>query len=464
MTPASLPVDPLLPQLAQALDGAAMGARFASGLLAQGVRLEACRVDRVKYRPRRNLAVAYRLQLRDHAGAFEQPVAARFCAAGDGEPRYRRALAAARGRSRAGPSVSHWPDLEACLHWWPADPKLAAAALLADDAALAQQALAGVVAALGGGALTGRRTTLVQLVPEHRVTARVELDLVDAAGRGVRHTVYAKSDAEGRGPATHALMQALWASPAHRHGRLRVPQPLLWQPGSGLHWQAAVPGVALLDRADETSPDHARGVAALLAALHGCAAPSPRSAGVATLRERLHVVARTLALVEPAWRARLMALALRLDAGLSGHDLRPGALLHGDLHPRNVLLDEGRLALIDLDSAHHGAAVLDLGSWLADALYRALLAGRPAASALDGAEAFLRGYAAGGGTPPAPAAVAWATAYQLLCQRAWRCVVNLKPGRYALAPRLIDLAERLARSRSLDAAAAAPAPVAREAA
>ena len=31
--------------------------------------------------------------------------------------------------------------------------------------------------------------------------------------------------------------------------------------------------------------------------------------------------------------------------------------------------------------------------------------------------------------------LAWATAWSLLTQRAWRCVVNLKPGRWAIAPR-----------------------------
>jgi hypothetical protein len=39
-----------------------------------------------------------------------------------------------------------------------------------------------------------------------------------------------------------------------------------------------------------------------------------------------------------------------------------------------------------------------------------------------------------------PAALAWSTAWNLLTQRAWRCVVNLKPGRFAIAPRLVALA------------------------
>jgi hypothetical protein len=96
--------------------------------------------------------------------------------------------------------------------------------------------------------------------------------------------------------------------------------------------------------------------------------------------------------------------------------------------------------------------VLELGAWIADGMYRALLDG--AAPARDGAawQALLDGYADAGGTRPPLRMLAWATAWNLLCQRAWRCVVNLKPGRFAIAPRLIVLASEVAGMHRLEAA------------
>jgi hypothetical protein len=40
-----------------------------------------------------------------------------------------------------------------------------------------------------------------------------------------------------------------------------------------------------------------------------------------------------------------------------------------------------------------------------------------------------------------------------LCQRAYRCVANLKPGRFALVPALLRQAEAIARERTPGAAA-----------
>jgi hypothetical protein len=73
-----------------------------------------------------------------------------------------------------------------------------------------------------------------------------------------------------------------------------------------------------------------------------------------------------------------------------------------------------------------------------------LLEGAPAQRGTPAWRALLDAYVAAGGSRPDPAALRWATAWNLLTQRAWRCVVNLKPGRYQLAPRLVELAARMA--------------------
>jgi aminoglycoside phosphotransferase len=453
MVNASLPHDPLLPQLPRALDAGAMAGVFDALLRPRGrSRVERCEVERIKYRPRRNLAVSYRLLLRDDADGAptEQRVAARFCSGGDSARRAAKAML----RASAGLACSHEPSLDLVAHWWPHDPKLGdAARLLGDAQRLRDHALPEVVAALGGDAARRAepRVALVQVVPEHRVTARIELS--PRQGGSESGVVYAKADAERRGATTHAVMAALSRSAAAADGRLITPRTLAWQPTPGLHWQAALPGRALLDV--EPLPGRASGarVGGLLAALHATPVPAGRRTSFDALRERLQGVGSTLALVQPDWTGALHDLARRLDAGCSVLRGQPNVTLHGDLHPRNVLVDGERMGLIDLDSVRCGPALLDLGDWIADYLYRALLARRGAGDALPACRAFVAAYARESGRTVDEAALAWSVACSLLLQRAWRCVVNLKPGRFALVPELLALGRALLDQRTLDAAA-----------
>lgn len=456
MNRTDLPQDPALPQLATALDAAGMARAFAGLLQAPGrSTLQHCRIERIKYRPGRNLAVSYLLDLQDDAGPYSQRVATRFCSGGESARRHAKALQRPQQRTRCGPALSHLAALDMAAHWWPNDAKLAAGAVLADDHALQARWLPPVLQAAAGGRCMGHHVTLVQVVPEHRVTAKLVLDQAGDTGHPQPAlTVYAKADAEARGAVTQAVMQSLWHSPARRAGRLLVPKPLLWQPGSGLHWQMAVPGRPLLDVSPQPGPDQAAAVGALVASLHATPAPAAPLQTLDSLRQRLHEVLVLLSQVQPLRQPCLERLADKLDAGLDKAVAGPVSTLHGDLHPRNLLVDGERLALIDLDSARRGPALLELGSWLADTLYRAQLGGHDPADTDAACRAFLAGYRAGGGAVFSARRLAWATAWQLLCQRAWRCVVNLKPGRYALLPGLLAAAQALLVQSDFEPAAA----------
>ena len=444
-----LPQDPALPHLRLALNGPALAARFEAHTAPAGWHVTACAVDRVKYHPRRNLAVSYRLQLQSDSGATrEQIVATRWCTGGASLARWHKATASVGPHAKGWPTATHDAALDLVAHWWPHDTRLAAARTLSDTAQLRTRWLPEVVRALAGpdATLVGAQAEPVQVVPEHRMTVRVQLQLVS----GEQHTVYAKADAEGRGARTHAAQVALWASPARLGGALRLPRPLLWQPGSGLHWQQALPGHTLLDDEPLVGAATAGHVGALVAALHGTALPAVPAVPVVQrddLLQRLQAVRALLEQVEPAWAWRSLPVLRALEDGLPAAADGVHVTLHGDLHPGNVLRHERQLSMIDLDDVHRGPAWLDLGDWCADAVYRALLGGRTAASAGVSNEAFCAGYVAGGGTPLAASRLAWATAWQLVCRRVQRCIVNLKPGRYALVPALLAAAQGLLAGR-----------------
>lgn len=450
----SLPVDAALPQLVQALDAHAMASVFA-GLL-DGTEVLGCEVDRVKYRPQRNCSVSYRLHLRtlQHLHGFEQRVSARFCHSGEAAPRHQRAAARGWTASPAGPGISHVPALDMLAHWLPNDPKLAALPLLCNDTKLRSHCLPEVVAALTGGRgrLVDHHTTLQQVVPELRVCARVALRIQPAPGLALTaHTLYAKADAQRSGAATQAVMHALSHSAAQAQGRLRTPQALLWQGLAGLHWQLAVPGMPLEDEDPQLGPASSARVGAQLAALHATPVAGLRSVGAEGLRTQVHGAVALLSRVEPAWQPMLARLAARLQSGAEALAGEPVVTLHGDLHPRNILVDGGQLAFIDLDGVHAGPAVLELGAWVADLLYRAALDGAAPDRALASGRAFLSAYSADGGRAVEHPLLAWSTAHDLLCKRAYRCVANLKPGRFEIVPQLLSLADAIAATGRLDA-------------
>jgi thiamine kinase-like enzyme len=454
--PQVLPRDLALPHLARALDEAAMAEVFADAVRAHGAQLEGCRIERIKYRPRRNCTLSYCLQVRDIAAnrVFEQRVAARLCG-GDGDAA-RRAARAGEAQllpSLAGPALRLLPALDMLTWWWPNDARLAAPRVLADPCALRERVLPELVAALsaGRGTLVDHQLEIVQYVPEQRLCARLDLRW-RAGGNLMEQRVYAKASREPDGATAHAILRALQSSPAGHSGNLSTPRALLWQPAFDLHWQQALPGRALLDLTPAEAARLAAPLGAQLAALHGTPVAVARELTPQSLRARLTEVTEVLGDVLPGSRGALQSAAASLSEGLFELVGVPVATLHGDLHPRNILADGAQLALIDLDGLRRGPAVLELGAWIADGMYRALLDG--AAPARDGAawQALLDGYAAAGGTRPRSRTLAWATAWNLLCQRAWRCVINLKPGRFAIAPRLIELASEVARAHSLEAA------------
>ncbi len=450
MTTVTIPNDRALPQLATALDASAMADIFAGELRLHGaLRVDGCRIDRVKYRPQRNCTVSYVLSLLDdaHGRVFEQRVAGRFFSGGESARRFTKASTPRVRPSAAGPTLSHRPSLDMLAHWLPNDARIAAMAVLDDDVQLRTRWLPEVVAAVSGGEgrLIHHHAEIVQYVPENRVCACVELEF--AVGAEMRTTtVYAKADARARGATTHAAMCALSECAAQRTGCLHTASSILWQADAGLHWQAAVVGQPLLDLHSQVSPTMAARVGAQLAALHATPLLMHPPCDFAALAEAPRRVAALLMNVEHTWEPLLAQVVSALARGLSKLAACPQVTLHGDLHPRNILVDGERLVFIDLDSMVRGPAVLELGAWVADMQYRALLAGAHPASSEPSWRAFLNAYAdASGARDAAAALLEWSIAYNLFCKRAYRAVSNLKPGRFEMLPQLLALAASMLR-------------------
>ncbi len=444
-----LPQDAALPQLSLALDAAVMAEVFADVLRPHGMHVQACSVERVKYRPGRNATLAYRLQIHDARDAQQRPlqqvVAARLCS-GQGAKRAAQANAGKLAASSAGPALRWLPTLDMVTWWWPNDAKLRAPQVLASEQCLREQALPALLPVLGvpAGAEVGVDFDVVQYVPEQRLCARVDLRW-HQAGATQQRRVYAKASREPDGATAHDRLAQLQSSAAWREGRLCTPRALLWHAPSELHWQESLPGEPLLDAGAQALADCAASLGAQLAALHATPVHGLPEMTGDSLRERLADVVAQLGPVlgiEAVQRA-----ALAIADGWQALDGAAPATLHGDFHARNVLVERNagsmRACLIDLDGLRRGPALLELGAWIGDRMYLALLEGADARRDEAAWCALIEAYVGAGGARPDARALRWATAWSLLTQRAWRCVVNLKPGRFALAPRLVALAGEL---------------------
>jgi Ser/Thr protein kinase RdoA (MazF antagonist) len=112
--------------------------------------------------------------------------------------------------------------------------------------------------------------------------------------------------------------------------------------------------------------------------------------------------------------------------------------LHGDLHPKNVLVDGERITLVDLDQTAGGAAAAELGSVFAGLRYARIAGGldrRDRTRLRD----VLHGGLLGGAGAAARAELQAATAAALLAERVVRAINRVRPeGLAALGPLLTD--------------------------
>ncbi len=206
------------------------------------------------------------------------------------------------------------------------------------------------------------------------------------AGRAVVTKTYRDADAGE----VHDAMLALWGSPLGA-GRTPpgIPEPL-GRDGATLT-MSFVDGNALGVRGNSGStsakmPELAR----LLADLHGSGVTVRR---IRSARKLLRSVNRKADRVSPALREPfLAALDAAAAAAPTDEDL---VVSHGDFSPRNVLVNESGLVLIDFDRlqmAGRGRDVAYLGAWL---WVTEMQDG--AIPTWDDADAFLSCYAAAGG-------------------------------------------------------------------
>ena len=174
-----------------------------------------------------------------------------------------------------------------------------------------------------------------------------------------------------------------------------------------------------------------------LACLHSLPAPAHLSAFPRFTNSHMQLAASSIGLVRPDLAQQALELCDALC--VQKKELSEARVcLHGDVHPKNgILLDKG-IALIDLDQASLGPPAADLGSLLAALRYERHigLLTEPAERTL--ADTFLAGYQQIG-MLPRPESLRWHMAAALFAERSFRSVSRIRlPGIQCLSELLTD--------------------------
>ncbi|MFQ5486486.1 MAG: hypothetical protein ACE5DO_14290 [Desulfobacterales bacterium] len=96
-----------------------------------------------------------------------------------------------------------------------------------------------------------------------------------------------------------------------------------------------------------------------------------------------------------------------------------------------------------MDNLSQGSPLLDLGSFFAGILCRAILTQSPENQVEKMGQVFLQHYQESATWKVSPSALRWYVAMMLINERAFRCITRLKAGRLDILDPLIALADRI---------------------
>ena len=409
---AALDRDPAVPQRDLLLEPAFVAERLARLLGAEaGLDVASCRRLRVKYRVGARLRVVHRIL----AGTVGFDVAAStFRSVERSERAYAEAIERAVACGPVRPVV-HDPKLTTVFWTFPNDRKIAALPAVA--------APAPEVAELHPGWI---RSELASYAPEKAATVRC----LDDRGRTLG---FAKTYAGEEGVRARYVHDALARSLGPDDPYLRLPRARGYSPALRTLLVESMDGLPLHAPG---APDPRAGYRRLgraLARLHGLTPPD-----VLRFRradpDRLEAAADLIGSVRGDVAVSVRGLARELAQRLGGAG--DVVCLHGDVNFRNALLQDGRVALIDLDQVATGPAAAELGSVLASLRYGGRVGLLSPSIVPELSASLLAGYSELR-TAPGEDALRAHTAAALLGERALRVVTRVRPEGLRRLPALL---------------------------
>ncbi len=355
--------------------------------------LERLELRDVRYETHRSCGVVYRLQLRarDTGSRTSQLLSARVVPRDEAPVDVPSALAR-RYAALPGPALRTtrvWlEDVRIVAYPFPLDPALPALVELFDPGAVRSELqrswrargvrpLRVVPAPLGYA--PGERATVGYEVLGESCDTRIP-ELRRLVGR-----------LHGSRPAAE-LFRNNWAIWSAASGKLPMAPPVGYLPGLQLFVQELVSGRRLSDLGEGRGlGDVVEPAARAAATLHDLEAPLVVRRTASLEAKTVHRRGTRLAELRPARKEQVRALRDRLAAELESR-LRVTGVVHGDLHPDNLLAEGDRVTLVGLDEVAHGDRLLDVGRFTSALRATSLRAEDPSSGPHEAGEAFLERY------------------------------------------------------------------------
>jgi aminoglycoside phosphotransferase (APT) family kinase protein len=407
----TLPPDDRLPGLEALLD-----TELVAGLLRAGARLDLgvleCRVTSMRYRPGGSCIACYDVTREDRATGARQALAwyGKCFTPEDFPEAYQRARSRTWSDAALGQPVAALAGRHILLFAYPNDGKLDALRIL-QQAHLLPKYLHGRLQE--GDPCTDARwvATVVRYKPEKRAVLRCQLGSGTRTQDGLAPAVFLRVYPDSRGLTEFRTMCCLrrWLG---QRADLAIPEPVAFDVDHHVLILRGLAGDTLdsLTGSGRRREAFAR-TAQALAALHGCNKADVPGRTVADHLAKARRVAAALVKFLPALQEQVVAMERALLARAPAEQDGACGFVHGDFHCGQVLVDGGRIGLVDFERAHTGAVAFDLGNWLASCRYEQL-EGHGSAD-FDLADEFLEAYARSATWAPPPGAVAWWAALAL---------------------------------------------------
>jgi phosphotransferase family enzyme len=436
--------DERLPQMETLLNASLMRAVFERELPA-ACRIEDCAIVSTKYRPGKNILIAYQLKIIDLVlgQSRNQLMTLLACGIGDAKDFFTNAIAK---------PTFHIPELEAMVWVFPNDRKLAGLAGLIDSVSLSRRYLPEVVAGHFGSEwrIVDLVSDPIRYRPERVYTVRVNLSLRNVRTGDIESLVlFGKTYCLDEGEAAWRWLQLLWNSEARREGRILTSIPLAYQAEIKTIWMCGLEGMTLneYDVGSEGFYELLALTGSTVAELHRTFISAVPLVTMSEIVSKLEAAADLISRLRPARREELQSLIETLSALSDRIEVSFIATLHGDLHLKNLFVTSdriARIALLDLDNLSQGDPLRDLGSFIASLHYRGLIEGWADEVVADISRRFILSYRQNADWEVSAASLNWYIAAALISERAYRCLTKLKVEKVEILDEIIDLANKFA--------------------
>ena len=263
-------------------------------------------------------------------------------------------------RPTIGAALSHVEELDMLVWAWPNDPALPQLAALTSASRLPGHLPEAVLGLRG----TIASIQVLRYEPERRATLRCTLN--GAVASETHCVVYGKTF--GDEEAAQTLLQRFqyfWELAQIDVAAPWVAQPLGWDRATRTLWQASASGQPLMAAANsvDAGADFER-IGRALAKLHLAALPAASIRSTTYWLGELQLRVQKLSRAVPGLEARVRDLATTLEAATLRLPRARQTLIHGDFHPEQVWLNEGRVVFFDFDEFALGNPMEDLAEFI----------------------------------------------------------------------------------------------------